>query len=145
MSLSLASGASYIARTAAVNPRQAKEILVEAIRHDGFAHVDFLTQCPTWNKDAKEYVPYTDVQDDDEFDFDVTDRREAAEAMYDAESRLYEGEVLTGRFYRQRNRLPYDEEKQATGEMPSEPLAERYFDEDAEWERAADELISRHT
>jgi pyruvate ferredoxin oxidoreductase beta subunit len=145
MSLSLASGASYIARTAAVNPRQAKEILVEAVQHDGFAHVDFLTQCPTWNKDAKEYVPYTDVQDDDEFDFDITNRREAAEAMYDAESRLYEGEVLTGRFYSQTDRLSYGQEKQATGEMPSEPLAERYFDEDAEWERAADELIPRHT
>ncbi|MEF8872820.1 MAG: thiamine pyrophosphate-dependent enzyme, partial [Haloarculaceae archaeon] len=37
LSLSLASGASYVARTAAVNPRQAKEILVEAIEHDGFA------------------------------------------------------------------------------------------------------------
>jgi pyruvate ferredoxin oxidoreductase beta subunit len=29
--------------------------------------------------------------------------------------------------------------------MPDEPVAERYFDEDAEWERTADELIDRHT
>ncbi|MEF8787185.1 MAG: thiamine pyrophosphate-dependent enzyme [Haloarculaceae archaeon] len=145
LSLSLASGASYVARTAAVNPRQAKEILVEAIEHDGFAHVDFLTQCPTWNKDAKEYVPYTDIQDDDEFDFDIHDRREAAEMMYEAESRLWEGEVLTGRFYHDENRLSYGEEKRNVGEMPEEPLAERYFDEDAEWERTADELIERHT
>ncbi|WP_340101870.1 thiamine pyrophosphate-dependent enzyme [Salinibaculum salinum] len=145
LSLSLASGASYVARTAAVNPRQAKEILVEAIEHDGFAHVDFLTQCPTWNKDAKEYVPYTDIQNDDEFDFDITDRREAADMMYEAESRLWEGEVLTGRFYHDENRLSYGEEKRDVGEMPEEPLAERYFDEDAEWERTADKLIERHT
>jgi pyruvate ferredoxin oxidoreductase beta subunit len=145
LSLSLASGASYVARTAAVNPRQAKDILVEAIEHDGFAHVDFLTQCPTWNKDAKEYVPYTDIQDDDEFDFDIHDRREAADMMYEAESRLWEGEVLTGRFYHDENRLSYGEEKRKVGEMPDEPLAERYFDEDAEWERTADELIERHT
>jgi pyruvate ferredoxin oxidoreductase beta subunit len=144
MSLSLASGASYIARTAAVNPRQAKEILVEAIEHDGFAHIDFLTQCPTWNKDAKEYVPYTDVQDDEEFAFDTGDRREAAEMMYEAESRLYEGEVLTGRFYHDPERPSYGEEKRATEEMPTEPLAERYF-EDGDWERAADELIDYHT
>jgi pyruvate ferredoxin oxidoreductase beta subunit len=144
LTLSLASGASYVARTAAVNPRQAKEILVEAIEHDGFAHVDFLTQCPTWNKDAKEYVPYTDIQDDDEFEFDTGDRREAADVMYEAESRLYEGEVLTGRFYHQPDRPSYGEEKRRTGEMPEEPLAERYFDEDAEWERTADELIERH-
>jgi pyruvate ferredoxin oxidoreductase beta subunit len=145
LSLSLASGASYIARTAAVNPRQAKEIIIEAIEHDGFAHVDFLTQCPTWNKDAKEYVPYTDVQDDDEFDFDITDRREAADMMYEAESRLWEGEVLTGRFYHDADRLSYGDEKRQVGEMPEEPLAERYFDDDAEWERTADELIDRHT
>jgi len=145
MSLSLASGASYIARTAAVNPRQAKDILVEAIQHDGFAHIDFLTQCPTWNKDAKEYVPYTDVQDDDEFDFDTGDRREAAEMMYETESRLYQGEVLTGRFYHDPERPSYGEEKRRTEEMPEQPLAERYFDEDAEWERTADELIERHT
>jgi pyruvate ferredoxin oxidoreductase beta subunit len=29
--------------------------------------------------------------------------------------------------------------------MPERPLAERYFDEDAEWERTADELIEQHT
>jgi len=145
MSLSLASGSSYIARTAAVNPRQAQEILVEAIEHDGFAHVDFLTQCPTWNKDAKQYVPYTDVQEDDEFDFDVSDRREAADAMYEAESRLWEGEVLTGRFYVQEGRPSYGQEKRAIGEMPEQPVAERYFDDDAEWERVAEELVQHHT
>ncbi|WP_340098056.1 thiamine pyrophosphate-dependent enzyme [Salinibaculum salinum] len=145
LSLSLASGASYVARTAAVNPRQAKEILVEAIEHDGFAHVDFLTQCPTWNKDAGEYVPYTDIQDDDEFDFDITDRREAADMMYEAESRLWEGEVLTGRFYQDTSRRTYTEEKQKIGEAPAEPLAERYFDEDAEWERSVEEIRANHT
>jgi pyruvate ferredoxin oxidoreductase beta subunit len=144
LSLGHAAGASFIARTAAVNPNQAKEILVEAIDHDGFAHVDFLTQCPTWNKDAKEYVPYTDIQEDEEFDFDPTDRREAGEMMYEAESRLWEGEVLTGRFYRD-DRPSYGQEKRAIDEMPEDPLAERYFDEDAEWERAADELLQHHT
>ncbi|MEF8814307.1 MAG: thiamine pyrophosphate-dependent enzyme, partial [Halovenus sp.] len=145
LSLSLASGASYIARTAAVNPMQAKEIVKEAVEHDGFAHIDFLTQCPTWNKDAKEYVPYTDVQESDEFDFDVTDRQEAAQAMYETESKLYEGEVLTGRFYRDGDRHSYDEEKRRLGDVPEQSLAERYFDEDATWERTADDLVGRHT
>ena len=144
LTLSLASGASYVARTAATNPRQAQQILAEAIEHDGFAHIDFLTQCPTWNKDAKEYVPYTDVQQSDEFEFDAEDRREAADMMYEAETKLYEGEVLTGRFYVDSDRPSYGEEKRATGEMPEEPLAERYFEEDAEWERTADQLVERH-
>jgi pyruvate ferredoxin oxidoreductase beta subunit len=143
LSLALTAGASYVARTAAVNPNQAKEILVEAIQHDGFAHVDFLTQCPTWNKDAKQYVPYVDVQQSDEYEFDVRNRSEAAAMMYETESALYDGEVLTGRFYVDDERPSYGTEKRAHGEMPEEPLAERYFDEDYEWERSYD-LLDRH-
>jgi pyruvate ferredoxin oxidoreductase beta subunit len=142
LSLALSSGASYVARTAAVNPNQAQEILVEAIEHDGFAHIDFLTQCPTWNKDAKSYVPYTDVQQSDEYDFDVTDRQEAGRMMYEVESKLYEGEVLTGRFYRD-DRPSYTQEKRSIGELPDRPVAEQYFDEDHEWKRSAD-LLERH-
>ncbi len=138
--MSLSSGASYIARTAAVNPNQAKEILVEAMQHDGFAHVDFLTQCPTWNKDAKQYVPYTDVNESEDYDWDLSSRQEAGEMMYEVESALYEGEVLTGVFYQDADRPSYQAEKRAIGEVPEEPLAERYFDPDAEWERSYDFL-----
>lgn len=143
LSLGLTSGASYIARTAAVNPNQAKEILKEAMEHDGFAHIDFLTQCPTWNKDAKQYVPYIDVQESDDYEFDIHDRQEAAEMMYETENVLKEGTVLTGRFYVDEDRPSYQEEKQSIGEMPEEPLAERYFDDDYEWERSYD-LLDRH-
>ncbi|CQH58435.1 pyruvate--ferredoxin oxidoreductase beta subunit [Halobacterium hubeiense] len=143
LSMSLSAGASYVARTAAVNPNQAQEIIVEAIEHDGFSHVDFLTQCPTWNKDAKQYVPYVDVQDSDDYDFDITDRREAADLMHETEDALYEGTVLTGRYYKDEDRNSYQEEKQERGDMPEEPLAERYFDDDYEWERSYD-VIDRH-
>jgi pyruvate ferredoxin oxidoreductase beta subunit len=143
LSLALTAGASYVARTAAVNPNQAKEILTEAIQHDGFAHVDFLTQCPTWNKDAKQYVPYIDVQDSDDYEFDPTDREEAGKMMYEVESKLHEGEVLTGRFYVDEERHSYGDEKRAVGEMPDEPLAERYFEDDGEWERSYD-LMEYH-
>jgi pyruvate ferredoxin oxidoreductase beta subunit len=144
LSLSLNAGASYVARTAAVNPNQAKEILIEAINHDGFAHVDFLTQCPTWNKDARQYVPYIDVNESDDYDFDKTDRVEAAEMMRETEESLYEGEVLTGRFYVDEDRPSYGAEKQAIGEMPEEPLAERYWDDDYEWERSHDMFLDKH-
>jgi pyruvate ferredoxin oxidoreductase beta subunit len=143
LSLSLTSGASYVARTAAVNPNQAQEILVEAIEHDGFSHVDFLTQCPTWNKDAKQYVPYVDVQESDDYDFDVTDRRQAQEMMTETEESLYEGTVLTGRYYQDEDRPSYQQEKQSRGDMPDEPVAEQYFDEDKEWERSFD-FVDRH-
>ena len=144
LSLALNAGASYVARTAAVNPNQAKEIIAEAIEHDGFAHVDFLTQCPTWNKDAKQYVPYIDIQQNDDYEFDVSDRVEAAEMMRTTEESLYEGEVLTGRYYVEDGRPSYGEEKRQIGEMPDEPLAERYWDDDYEWERSYDQFIDKH-
>ncbi|MDX1745247.1 MAG: thiamine pyrophosphate-dependent enzyme [Halobacteriales archaeon] len=140
LSLALTSGASYVARTAAVNPNQAKEILVEAMEHDGFAHVDFLTQCPTWNKDARQYVPYVDIQESEDYDFDVSNRRDAMDMAHETEDALHEGTVLTGRFYQDADRPSYQEEKQAIGELPETPLAERYFDEDVEWERSFDFL-----
>ena len=144
LSLALNAGASYVARTAAVNPNQAKEIIIEAIEHDGFAHVDFLTQCPTWNKDARQYVPYIDVQESDDYEFDVSDRVEAAEMMRTTEESLYEGEVLTDRYYVEDGRPSYGEEKRQIGEMPDEPLAERYWDDDYEWERSHDQFLDKH-
>ena len=144
LSLALTSGASFVARTAAVNPNQAQRILTEAMEHDGFAHVDFLTQCPTWNKDAKQYVPYIDANESDDYDFDPTNRAEAQEMMRQTEEKLYEGEVLTGIYYRDDDRPSYGQEKRAIGEMPEEPLAERYFDDDYEWERSADFLLDKH-
>jgi pyruvate ferredoxin oxidoreductase beta subunit len=144
LSTSLTAGSSYVARTAAVNPNQAQEILVEAIQHNGFSHVDFLTQCPTWNKDAKQYVPYIDIQQNDDYEFDITDRPEAAKMMYETELAVHDGEILTGRYYRDDERLSYTEEKQAIGEMPEEPLAERYHDDDYEWERAYDMILDAH-
>jgi pyruvate ferredoxin oxidoreductase beta subunit len=144
LSLSLTSGASFIARTAAVNPNQAKDILIEAMEHDGFAHIDFLTQCPTWNKDARQYVPYKDVNESDEFEFDPTNRAEAQEMMRTTEEKLYEGEVLTGIYYRDDDRPSYGQEKRQIGEMPETPLAERYFDEEYEWERTHDLFLDKH-
>jgi pyruvate ferredoxin oxidoreductase beta subunit len=143
LTTALTAGATYAARTAAVNPNQAQEILVEAIEHDGFSHIDFLTQCPTWNKDAKQYVPYVDVQQSDDYDFDLSDRREAADMMQQTEEALYEGEVLTGRFYHEADRPSYGQEKRSVGEMPEEPLAERYHDDEYEWERSYD-LLEPH-
>jgi 2-oxoglutarate ferredoxin oxidoreductase subunit beta len=46
----LTSHVSFIARTFAGEPKQMKDILVEAIRHDGFALVDVLQPCVSFNR-----------------------------------------------------------------------------------------------
>jgi pyruvate ferredoxin oxidoreductase beta subunit len=51
--------------------------------------------------------------------------------------------VLTGVYYVDDERPSYQQEKRDIGEMPEEPLAERYWDDDYEWERSAD-LLHRH-
>ena len=144
LSLALNAGASFVARTAAVNPNQARDILVEAISHEGFAHIDFLTQCPTWNKDARQYVPYIDINESDEYDIDIHDRTSAAAMMFETEDLLHEGTVLTGRYYQDPDRPSYQQEKMSRGEMPETPLAERYFDESYDWERSYDLFLDRH-
>jgi pyruvate ferredoxin oxidoreductase beta subunit len=144
LSMALNAGASYVARTAAVNPNQARDIIVEAIEHDGFSHIDFLTQCPTWNKDAKQYVPYIDINDSDDYDVDVTDRSTASQLMFETENALHEGTVLTGRYYVDNKRPSYQQEKKQIGELPEEPLAEKYFDDDYEWDRVYDTFLDKH-
>lgn len=143
LSLAITAGASYVARAAATNPRQAQSIVTEAIEHDGFAHVDFLTQCPTWNKDAKEYVPYIDINDSEDYEFDPTVHTDALEMAREAEQALYDGEILTGRFYVENHRRTAVEEKRHRGEAPEQPLVRRYYDEDADWGRAYD-LLERY-
>ena len=51
--------------------------------------------------------------------------------------------MLTGRYFVDDSRRSYQEEKQHLGDMPETPLAERYFDPDATWERSAD-FVDRH-
>ncbi|TVT83931.1 2-ketoglutarate ferredoxin oxidoreductase subunit beta, partial [Haloferax volcanii] len=66
------------------------------------------------------------------------------EMMFETENALHEGTVLTGRYYVDEDRPSYQQEKQRIGEMPEEPLAERYFDDSYEWERTFDNFLDKH-
>lgn len=46
----LTSHASFIARTFAGEPKHMKDVLMQAIQHEGFALVDVLQPCVSWNK-----------------------------------------------------------------------------------------------
>jgi len=50
LTLALASGASFVARGFAGNVPQLTRILIEAIKHKGFAVIDILQPCPSLNK-----------------------------------------------------------------------------------------------
>ncbi|MFH1457508.1 MAG: thiamine pyrophosphate-dependent enzyme [Patescibacteria group bacterium] len=50
LALSLVSGASLVARGAAFEPKHLTDLIKSAINHNGFAHLDILQQCVTFNK-----------------------------------------------------------------------------------------------
>jgi len=45
--LSIAAGATFVARTTTFHAKQASEILKKAIEHKGFSVVEYMSQCPT--------------------------------------------------------------------------------------------------
>lgn len=50
ITLSLVSGASWVARGAAFNLQQLTELIKQSLKHQGFSHLDVLQQCITFNK-----------------------------------------------------------------------------------------------
>ncbi|MDY6779538.1 MAG: 2-ketoglutarate ferredoxin oxidoreductase subunit beta, partial [Halobacteria archaeon] len=56
---------------------------------------------------------------------------------------LYEGKVLTGRYYADDRRPSYQDEKQERGDLPDTPVAEQYFDDSYSWDRSHD-IIDKH-
>ena len=48
VSLALAAGATYVARTTTFDVREMPALIEAAIRHRGFSVVEILTQCPTY-------------------------------------------------------------------------------------------------
>ncbi|MBA4368540.1 MAG: 2-oxoacid:ferredoxin oxidoreductase subunit beta [Desulfobacterium sp.] len=48
VSLAIAAGASFVARTTTYHARQMTDIIQKAIQHKGFSVVEVLTQCPTY-------------------------------------------------------------------------------------------------
>ncbi len=130
LEFSMAAGSTFIARTAAANPlpTKGKDILTDAIQHPGFAHVDFLTQCPTWNKEATQYVQEIASTVDEAYDYDKTDRAEAMEVIRDVEDRSQEGELILGVFYVDPDSVPYHEAKRRHGDFPDTSLVRSVLD-----------------
>jgi len=72
LAMVIASGATFAARGFAGNPKQLKEIYKAAIQHRGFAFVDVLSPCPTFNQDMTYQTLRPQVEDLPE-DHDTTD------------------------------------------------------------------------
>ena len=99
LALAITSDATFIARGYAGNMAQLADILTQAINHKGFALVDILQECPSWNKiNSKEWIQQR-IYNLNETGHDVTNRDAAyKKAMEDVESK-YE-KIPVGIFYK---------------------------------------------
>jgi 2-oxoglutarate ferredoxin oxidoreductase subunit beta len=103
----LISGATFVARGYAGHMDKLEHIMYEAIKHKGFAFVEILQPCVSFNNTWKFYnekVRWVDETESDVF-----------EAL-----RLCQDETLTGIFYR----VSKESYEDAVGEVEAEDVAE---------------------
>lgn len=105
----ITAGATFVARGFSGNPSHLKDLIVEAIRHKGFSHVDVLQNCVTFNKynTFEYYQERTYVMKD----HNVKDKNSAFSKSWE-----WEDKIPIGIFYKStrkdyRNELDYLEGK----------------------------------
>jgi 2-oxoglutarate ferredoxin oxidoreductase subunit beta len=126
--LGLAIGATFLARGFAGEPRYLADILIEAMRHKGYALVDVLQPCVVFNKtDTYEFYRDHTYRVEDE-GHDPTDYEQA---MRRAREWSYQGlqgsgeKIPLGILYRQENMPTYESQEPA---LRAGPLIDQPFD-----------------
>ena len=118
--VALAAGATFVARTFAGHGDQQKEIFIEALQHKGFAFVDSLSPCVTYQKSAT-YEYYR------EHTYDLSDQghnpKDIGAAMQQALKGSRGGEWPVGVFYSQERPIYEDfEPAYEQGPLPMREL-----------------------
>jgi len=76
----IACGATFVAQTYSGNPKHEAEIIQQAVEHKGFAFVNVLSPCPTYNKiDTFNYYKGRTIDINKDLGHDPTDRAKALE------------------------------------------------------------------
>ncbi len=116
LSISLAAGATFVARGFSGNIDQLTKIFEAAITHKGFAHVDVYSPCVTFNK-INTYPAYRElVYDINEAGHDSSNLVDAFAKAREATSSMT-GKLPTGIFY-QTQRPTYDGEERTLKTTP---------------------------
>lgn len=98
IALAISAGASFVARGFSGDPDQLKDLYVAAIKHHGFALVDVMQVCVTYNPE-RSYKWYQEkVYKIEEEDHDPTDRGAALTLAMNGG--LNNGKLATGVFYK---------------------------------------------
>jgi len=108
LALAITSDATFVARVYTGNLPHMINVLTEAIKHRGFALVDALQLCPSWNKVNTPEWYKTRIYDINKEGHDVTDKMKAYEKALEDVNTGY-AKVPIGVFY-QVQRPTYDDE-----------------------------------
>jgi len=121
LSLSLAAGGSFVARSFAGNPKHLRSMIVEGIKHKGLAHIDIMQPCVTFNR-VNTYDWYRQrAYDLAQTGYDSTDRAAAVE-----KAREWGDKIPIGIIYRE-ERTTYEELMPA---LQAGPLVRQPLDRD---------------
>jgi 2-oxoglutarate/2-oxoacid ferredoxin oxidoreductase subunit beta len=129
ITLALAAGATFIARTFAGDPKQMANVIGEGIRHRGYALIDCLQPCVTYNKvNTYEWGRARVYKLEDEAGYDPSDRQQAYQKAHEWGDR-----IPIGIIYRSSERPTYEEQVSALkkGPLVRQELNGRYPDYEA--------------
>lgn len=106
VALAIAAGATFVARASSGNPKHMTDVLLRAIEHKGYALVDVLQPCVTYNK-KNTYAWYKErsyiVNDGPRYD--PTNKEAALRKAYEWKDRIPLGVI-----YQEEGRLTYEEQ-----------------------------------
>jgi len=112
--LALAGGASFVGRGYAGDPKHLTQLIMKALDHKGYALVDILQPCVTYNK-INTYAWYKErvYKLDDESNYDASNYDAAWER-----AREWDERIPIGVIYQEEGRLTYEEQVPLLQEMP---------------------------
>jgi len=118
LALAISANASFVARGFAGQSQELVELMKQAIMHEGFALVDILQPCPSFNKtqDNQWYIEHTQTL---KADYDLSDREQALKQVLKKEP------IGLGVFYQDQGRLAYHQELQ---QLTDKSLIEQFPD-----------------
>ncbi|HNV44938.1 2-oxoacid:ferredoxin oxidoreductase subunit beta [Candidatus Woesebacteria bacterium] len=118
LALAISANASFVARGFAGQSQELVELMKQAIMHEGFALVDILQPCPSFNKtqDNQWYIEHTQKL---KADYDLSDREQALKQVLKKEP------IELGVFYQDQGRLAYHQELQ---QLTDKSLIEQFPD-----------------
>jgi 2-oxoglutarate ferredoxin oxidoreductase subunit beta len=136
LTLAIAAGATFIARGFASEPKHLAKLIAEGIQHKGYALIDVLQPCVTYNKINtnawyKEHIQHLD----EDSDYDPTDQVQAFQR-----AQQWPENIPVGVIYRDESRPTYESQVPALakGALVKQPVDGR---DPAEWEAIKQEFV----